>query len=85
MWHDVNRCVTFLLNRRNSMKIEQCYINQQVAFRMKTSETESMKVVGKITEINKDLEMVWVSCEQDKFKIKRLEMLAELKVLLNVK
>lgn len=27
----------------------------------------------------------WVSCEQDEFKIKRLEMLAELKELLGVK
>lgn len=46
------------------MNIEQCYVNQQVAFRMKTSETESIKVIGKIVEINKDLRMVLVESEQ---------------------
>lgn len=46
------------------MKIKDCYVGQCVAFRMKTSETESVKVVGKVIEINKDLEMVWVESEQ---------------------
>ena len=46
------------------MKIEDCYVGQDVAFRMKTSETDNLKVIGKIVEINKDLGMVLVESKQ---------------------
>ena len=46
------------------MKIKDCYVGQDVAFRMKTSETDSLKVIGKIVEINKDLGMVLVESKQ---------------------
>ena len=46
------------------MKIKDCYVGKDVAFRMKTSETDSLKVIGKIVEINKDLGMVLVESKQ---------------------
>ena len=45
------------------MKIKDCYVGQDVAFRMKTSETESVKVLGKVSEINTELGMVFVESE----------------------
>lgn len=47
------------------MKIKDCYVGQNVAFRMKTSEVDNLKVIGKIVEINKDLGMVLVESKQD--------------------
>lgn len=46
------------------MKIKDCYVGQNVAFRMKTSEVDNLKVIGKIVEINKDLGMVLVESKQ---------------------
>ncbi len=46
------------------MKIKACYVGQDVAFRMKTSETDNLKGIGKIPKINKDLGMVLVESKQ---------------------
>ena len=46
------------------MKIKDCQVGQDVSFRMKTSETDNLKVIGKIVDFNKDLGMVLVESKQ---------------------